>query len=188
MEIATSPIFQVAVVLVSATLVVASLALIVASRHHSVKRLTDSEACLSLNPDSTEVVVMLSSTSPSSSSSSSSALASKRFQTMAIEPVYLAPSGPYNQQRLIEMLKSKRVSISPEIHSARKFALVNRHILNVFKEHRRYTQLPTFAQAATSSPAYMPAAAAARPWASSVAYSGSVNNRFSASLPLVSVS
>jgi len=58
----------------------------------------------------------------------------------------------FDQQRLVEMLKAKRCRVgSPDVHSARKFVLVNSHLQGVFREHRRYTQLPSFTQATTTT-------------------------------------
>ena len=181
LAVTSSPIFQVAVVLVSATLVVASLALIVASR--KVRLHHDTEACYPSSSSSLPHVAYTSQQSVAVKKMSSAAKTA-----VSSSPVFLDQSaGPFNQQRLMEMLKSKRVRLSPEVHSPRKFALVNLHIHNVFREHRRYTQLPTFSQAAAAATTTTPATTATftRSWSSSLAYSGPVSRHGSS--PLVAV-
>jgi len=183
LAVTSSPIFQVAVVLVSATLVVASLALIVASR--KVRLHHDTEACY---PSSSSMHHVGYTSQQQQQSVSVKKVSSAAKTAVSSSPVFLDQStSPFNQQRLMEMLKSKRVRLSPEVHSPRKFALVNLHIHNVFREHRRYTQLPTFSQAAAAATTTTPATTATftRSWSSSLAYSGPVSRHGSS--PLVAV-
>jgi len=130
----SSMALQVSLVAFSAALLIGSAGLILASKKIQKKGYGDKESVICFETSSTLDSIPLPFYSGAISSKQRPATSSSSQQLQL----------PTNQQ-VIALLKRKRCSLpSPELHSTRKFALVNAHIKNICKDHRLFVQAPQY--------------------------------------------